>query len=51
LVGWLSGLGGPAILPGFGASWLVTVEGGQQRLVYHANASGSVLRLNEQLAK
>jgi hypothetical protein len=32
-----------ALVPG----WLVTVEGGQQRLVYHTNASGSVLRLNE----
>ena len=43
------GLGGPAesclrvLVPG----WLVTVEGGQQRLVYHTNASGSVLRLNQ----
>lgn len=43
------GLGGPAesclrvLVPG----WLVTVEGGQQRLVYHTNASGSMLRLNE----
>jgi hypothetical protein len=47
------GLGTPVesclqvLVPG----WLVTVEGGQQRLVYHTNASGSVLRLNEAASK